>query len=1098
MRRVIVSATALGAVAIGVGVCAPNLVLARKHGNEAATIGGLKVVHTDCYREGDKDDDGNLDYGMLSELNNTRLVDSVIGSGTKAGYFFQASGSANTSEYLWFGLANPSVAGTSASNQAGVVFNTDGVNLQPDTDTCILPNSGVIPTGKGGPAAPSRAAGPSADNGAADIGAADIAAAGVAAARRLATTPTLRPRPPELLARTNGTDEEPLPLESLKIDAVLGPTRARILVDCTFKNPSSRQLEGTFLVALPEGASPCYLGTFQGAGPALADPAALVPPATDPGFLLGADFRPLSEWKSPAPVEWGTLRAARVVEQAQGKVVYEQVTRRRVDPALMEWSGGNRFSTRIFPIPGGSRKRVVFAFDEAPCEERGCTVLTLPVPNPLPAAARIDVAADRSYSEPVLFHGKAETPLRGEPFARASVEPTKDDDAYVLAAKPRSPSVRAGFMRNEALGSSLVHARIAPRVKAPGDRPTHDAVFLLDTSRSQRTTLAPVCGKLLRSILEQDTTIERFRVVGFDVRARDMTDGYCANTPAEREKLFARVESLWLEGATNLDAALGLLDETVPADEHPVFFLLSDGEITWGVDDPRELERAHGRIFSERWIAYQIGDAPVNRALVDRLTSNGRTVTVAAPSDVAKAALAHRTAPVALEGVHVEGAAASDLLVPGEPRALFPGQVLEVAFRLPASADPAQTSLVLETSAGAQRFSLEGAVADDQLAGRAWAEVTANALLGLHDAAADGVAVALSQRFALANRVASFLILETDAEYAAHAIDAKALDVAALSKAARAREATRPSCAPDLAALSPSVRAFLETVRTRCGKGWRRPDAPPPGTRAFAPPTWPDRLDPRDVHREAERRARLGKPEEALRILSSILEDNPRDEKALRLTGYALLSWGLSEEAVSVFARTRELRPFEPQAWLCEALALEATGLIGEAAVRYELVLAGRFDTRYDGFAKAAATRLYARLLRGLGPEGAARAGELCQTMPTDPAFETVLFWNLDDTDVDLHVIERGGHEVFYSARSSSSGGLLHWDNTAGLGPEIYTHPTSEPEEAFVDYYGTSSVAGVVPAATLLVTFGREGPRASCAVLSGRRDRTVLWHATVR
>jgi hypothetical protein len=369
-------------------------------------------------------------------------------------------------------------------------------------------------------------------------------------------------------------------------------------------------------------------------------------------------------------------------------------------------------------------------------------------------------------------------------------------------------------------------------------------------------------------------------------------------------------------------------------------------------------------------------------------------------------------------------------------------------------------------------------------------------LLGLHDAAADGVALALSQGFALANRVASFLILETDAEYQQHAIDASAVDVKALSKAATAREASRPSGAPDLASLHPNVRAFLESVRPRCGKGWRRPDAPPAGTRYFTPPSWPERLDPRDVHREAERRARAGQRDEALRILSSILEDNPRDEKALRLAGYALLSWGLSEEAASVFGRTRQLRPFEPQAWLCEALALEASGLVGEAAVRYEVVLAGQFDWRYEGFAKAGARRLYARLLRGLGPEGAARAAELGELNPAAPAFETILFWNLDDTDVDLHVIERGGHEVFYGSPSSSTGGHLHWDNTAGLGPEIYTHTTSEPEEAFVDYFGTSSVAGVVPAATLLVTFGSEGPRASCAVLGNRKDRNVLWHAT--
>ncbi len=142
-------------IAIIAAIAIPNLIQARKHGNEASAIGGLKTIGTSqaIFREGDKEQDGNLDYGMLSELNNTKVVDSVIGSGTKQGYFFQVVYSFNTSEFLWFGLANPSLAGTTgdryfAANQAGVIFYTTGLNLQPDTDTCVLPNSGVVPTGK--------------------------------------------------------------------------------------------------------------------------------------------------------------------------------------------------------------------------------------------------------------------------------------------------------------------------------------------------------------------------------------------------------------------------------------------------------------------------------------------------------------------------------------------------------------------------------------------------------------------------------------------------------------------------------------------------------------------------------------------------------------------------------------------------------------------------------------------------------------------------------------------------------------------------------------------------------------------------------------
>jgi prepilin-type N-terminal cleavage/methylation domain-containing protein len=145
-------------IAIIAAIAIPNLIQARKHGNEASAIGALKTLATSeaIFREGDKERDGNLDYGMLSELNSTGLIDSVLGSGTKQGYIFQAAYSFSTSEFLWFAMANPAISGTTGdryfdSNQAGVIFYTTGLQLVLDTDTCILPNTnggGEIPTGK--------------------------------------------------------------------------------------------------------------------------------------------------------------------------------------------------------------------------------------------------------------------------------------------------------------------------------------------------------------------------------------------------------------------------------------------------------------------------------------------------------------------------------------------------------------------------------------------------------------------------------------------------------------------------------------------------------------------------------------------------------------------------------------------------------------------------------------------------------------------------------------------------------------------------------------------------------------------------------------
>ena len=49
--------------------------------------------------------------------------------------------------------------------------------------------------------------------------------------------------------------------------------------------------------------------------------------------------------------------------------------------------------------------------------------------------------------------------------------------------------------------------------------------------------------------------------------------------------------------------------------------------------------------------------------------------------------------------------------------------------------------------------------------------------------------------------------------------------------------------------------------------------------------------------------------------------------------------------------------------------------------------------------------------------------------------------WDSNYTDVDLHIVEPGGEEVFYSHLKSAKGGLLHDDVQSGFGPETYTLP---------------------------------------------------------
>ena len=141
-------------IAIIAAIAIPNLIEARKHGNEAAAIGALKTIGTSqsLFREGDKDGNNTLDYGNLTALATASLIDDVLGAGTKQGYTFVVTPGSTTPEFLWAGDANPAVATTTGdryftTNHAGVTYYTTGAVATTPPATCIVP-ANMSPVGK--------------------------------------------------------------------------------------------------------------------------------------------------------------------------------------------------------------------------------------------------------------------------------------------------------------------------------------------------------------------------------------------------------------------------------------------------------------------------------------------------------------------------------------------------------------------------------------------------------------------------------------------------------------------------------------------------------------------------------------------------------------------------------------------------------------------------------------------------------------------------------------------------------------------------------------------------------------------------------------
>jgi len=144
---------------------------------------------------------------------------------------------------------------------------------------------------------------------------------------------------PALMIQNESGEKKPLRLKKLSINAEVVGNFAVTTIDMTFYNDLDRVLEGELVFPLGEGQ-------------------------TVSRFAMELN---------------GILREGVVVEKAQGRKVFEEIVRRRIDPALLEMTVGNTFRSRVYPIPAKGTKRIVMAYEQELRRSDEGQVFTLPM-----------------------------------------------------------------------------------------------------------------------------------------------------------------------------------------------------------------------------------------------------------------------------------------------------------------------------------------------------------------------------------------------------------------------------------------------------------------------------------------------------------------------------------------------------------------------------------------------------------------------------------------------------------------------------------------------------------------------------------------------
>lgn len=522
--------------------------------------------------------------------------------------------------------------------------------------------------------------------------------------------------PPALFVA--GTSAKPLAVANLDVAVRIVGHLAETRTTLVFSNPNDRRVAGDLYFPLPAGA-------------------------TVAGYALDVE---------------GRLVDGVVVAKEEARRIFEAETRKGVDPGLVEWTQGNVFKTRVFPIPPrGTRTIQVTWVSELEVDARGAARFVLPLGfEKAVGKAHVRVEVVKAAAPPVVATGPA-----GLAFERA-------DESWVAelssAGKPLAKALSitlpdvarqpAQLERGEG-GEVRFVVRDAPSIPAAGAPVAARAVRLVwDASMSRdKADHAREIGVVERWLRGLPAGAR----VDLRVLRNELGPSQAFTLPAQLPELVAALRGLAYDGGTRMGALGAAL-----APGADVVVVVTDGLHTFGEADvaptggaPVFVLTGAGARQNPAFLAALAN--PTGGAVIDL----GRVDDAAAAGALGRPAFTYLGARVVrglVDGLHPTGPTplTGPLLLTG--RLQSDEAELELSYGVGGKVT-GTTRVVLRAAAASRGRMVE----------RAWAQAALADMLAAPSP--DDAAIAeLGQRYGIVTPGTSLLVLENLGQYLEHGV----------------------------------------------------------------------------------------------------------------------------------------------------------------------------------------------------------------------------------------------------------------------------------------------------------------------------------------
>ena len=342
-----------------------------------------------------------------------------------------------------------------------------------------------------------------------------------------------------------------------------------------------------------------------------------------PGEAVFSDF---SLWQGDQELKGEPMDAA------QARAIYEEIVRRKRDPALIELAGHGLLRARVFPIGAGETRKITLRYTQLLDRVGDAWRFRYTAGTGAGAAAasasfRMQVDSAARFRDPYSPTHQLSTSRSDNRIELTLADTSPRGDLELFLPLARS-LVGMSLVTSQPVGEDgFFMLLLAPgRAEAPSVR--RDLVAVLDVSGSMSGDKLDQAKTALAQLLGTLRSGDRFRVVTFGSGVRRYAAGWTEVSGDNVRNAQEWVRRLDTDGGTNIAGALAeAFAEPPTGGGLGVVVFLTDGMATAGETNPERIadqaERGRGpfRVF-----AFGIG-YDVNTYLLDRLTERARGVT---------------------------------------------------------------------------------------------------------------------------------------------------------------------------------------------------------------------------------------------------------------------------------------------------------------------------------------------------------------------------------------------------------------------------------------------------------------------------------------